>query len=194
MRKPPRRKCKICGARFIPAFENQRWCCPEHGAQFALAELEKKRTRQRAATEKKERADWQKRKAAVKPLSHWMNMTQRAFNDWRREYLLSTGHGCISCGTHAAFAWHCGHYRTTAAAPQLRFTEDNTWLQYSVCNVHKSGNIEAYRAALVELIGEERVLALENNNEVHRYTLEELTTIRAGSRAKLRDLKKQEAA
>lgn len=121
-------------------------------------------------------------------------MTQRAFNDWRREYLLSTGHGCISCGTHTAFAWHCGHYRTTAAAPQLRFTEDNTWLQCSVCNVHKSGNIEAYRAALVELIGEERVLVLENNNEIHRYTLEELTAIRSSSRAKLRDLKKQEAA
>lgn len=194
MRKPSRRKCKICGTRFIPVFENQRWCCPEHGAEFALVELERKRAKQRAGIAKKKRAEWRERKAAVKPLSHWMNMTQRAFNDFRREMLLASGHGCISCGTHTAFSWHCGHYRTTAAAPQLRFTEDNTWLQCSSCNVHKSGNIEAYRVNLVALIGEERVLALENNNEIHRYTPGELSVIRADSRAKLRELKKQEAA
>ena len=121
-------------------------------------------------------------------------MTQRAFNDWRRETLLAAGHGCISCGTKSAFVWHAGHYRTTAAAPQLRFNPDNLWLQCPVCNVHKSGNIEAYRAALVELIGEERVLALESNNETHRYTREELDGIRAKARADLRALKQQEAA
>lgn len=108
--------------------------------------------------------------------------------------LLAAGHGCISCGTKTAFAWHAGHYRTTAAAPQLRFNPDNIWLQCSACNVHKSGNIEAYRAALVELIGEERVLALESNNETHRYTREELNGIRAQARADLRALKQQEAA
>lgn len=71
---------------------------------------------------------------------------------------------------------------------------DNIWLQCSACNVHKSGNIEAYRAGLVELIGEERVLALESNNETHRYTREELDGIRAKARADLRALKQREAA
>jgi len=84
--------------------------------------------------------------------------------------------------------------RPPPAAPQLRFNPDNIWLQCSACNVHKSGNIEAYRAALVELIGEERVLALESNNEKHRYTREELDGIRAKVRADLRALKQQEAA
>lgn len=47
---------------------------------------------------------------------------------------------------------------------------------------------------LVELIGEERVLALESNNEKHRYTREELDGIRAKAVADLRALKQQEAA
>lgn len=194
MNKRPQRRCKICRAKFTPAFDNVRWCCPEHGAEFAMQELTKKREKQSKAQVKKERAAWREKKAAVKPLSHWINMTQRAFNDWRREFLLAAGHGCISCGTKTAFAWHAGHYRTTAAAPQLRFTEDNVWLQCSACNVHKSGNIEAYRCALVELIGTERVAALECNNVTHRYTREELAAIRADARANLRALKQQEAA
>lgn len=194
MRKPARRKCKVCSAWFIPAYDNIRWCCPEHGAKFALLELEKKKERQRKARDKKERAEWRERKAAVKPLSHWISMTQRAYNDWRREYLLSRGYGCMSCGTKAAPVWHAGHYRTTAAAPQLRFTDNNVWLQCPSCNVHKSGNIEAYRAALVEEIGEAAVQELENNNKPHRYTREELDDTRAQSRANLRDLKKPEAA
>ncbi|ORJ47870.1 protein NinG [Kluyvera intermedia] len=194
MKKKPRRKCKVCSAWFIPAYDNIRWCCPEHGAEYALHELEKKKERERKAKIKKERAEWRERKAAIKPLSHWINMTQRAYNDWRREYLLSLGYGCMSCGTKTAPVWHAGHYRTTATASQLRFNDNNVWLQCPSCNVHKSGNIEAYRAALVEEIGEDGVHKLECNNEAHRYTRKELDSIRAQSRAKLRDLKKQEAA
>lgn len=194
MPKKPQRRCKICRAKFTPAFENQRWCCAEHGSQFALQELEKSRKKKLKSAEKKQRAAWREKKAAVKPLNHWIGMTQRAVNDWRREMLLVAGYGCISCGTTTAIAWHAGHYRTTAAAPQLRFNPDNIWLQCSACNVHKSGNIEAYRINLVQLIGEERVQALENNNETHRYTREELAGIRADARAALREIKRQEAA
>ncbi|MGS3503256.1 recombination protein NinG [Citrobacter koseri] len=201
MRKPSRRKCKVCNEWFIPAYDNIRWCCPEHGAIYALELRAKQKVKEEAKRIKDERRKKQEsrrshaeRRRAVKPLGHWVRMTQRVVNDYRRELLLSAGHGCISCGTKTAFAWHAGHYRTTAAAPQLRFNPDNIWLQCSACNVHKSGNIEAYRAALVELIGEERVLALESNNETHRYTREELDGIRAKARADLRALKQQEAA
>lgn len=198
--KHSRRKCKICREWFYPTYSNIYWCCPDHGAELAIQLREKERARNQSKKEKqqndqrkKERAAWRQRKNAVKPLGHWINMTQRAYNDWRRESLLAAGHGCISCGTHAASSWHAGHYRTTAAAPQLRFTDDNVWLQCSACNVHKSGNIEAYRVALVALIGEPRVLALECNNEIHRYTCEELAAIRAQARANLRALNKEVA-
>lgn len=201
MRKPTRRTCKVCKQKFTATFDNVWWCCPEHGAIYALELREKQKVKEAAKRIKDERRKEQEsrrshaeRRRAVKPLSHWVQMTQRAVNDWRRTTLLAAGYGCISCGTKTAFAWHAGHYRTTAAAPQLRFNPDNIWLQCSACNVHKSGNIEAYRAALVELIGEERVLALESNNETHRYTREELDGIRAKARADLRALKQQEAA
>ncbi|HBU7548632.1 TPA: recombination protein NinG, partial [Klebsiella aerogenes] len=41
MANKPQRRCKICRAKFTPAFENHRWCSPEHGAEFAMQELEK---------------------------------------------------------------------------------------------------------------------------------------------------------
>lgn len=200
-KKQPRRKCKVCGEWFHPAYSNVFWCSPEHGAILAIELREKekvkalaKRIKDQKQAEKEVRQNLAERRKGVKPLRHWVQMTQRAYNDWRREYLLSNGHGCISCGAKTAFAWHAGHYRTTAAAPQLRFTDDNVWLQCSACNVHKSGNIEAYRVNLVELIGDGRVLALESNSKTHRYTREELDGIRAKARADLRALKKQEAA
>lgn len=203
MRKPTRRKCKVCGEYFVPKFHDIRirWCSPEHGAIYAIdlrakekVKAEAKRIKDKRRADEESRRSRAERRRDVKPLRHWVQMTQRAVNDWRREMLLSAGYGCISCGTKTAFAWHAGHYRTTAAAPQLRFNPDNLWLQCSACNVHKSGNIEAYRAALVELIGEDRVLALESNNETHRYTREELDGIRADARAKLRSIKQQESA
>lgn len=54
MLKRTQRRCKICRAKFTPAFENHRWCCPEHGAEFAMQELEKKRDKQAQAKAKKE--------------------------------------------------------------------------------------------------------------------------------------------
>lgn len=118
-------------------------------------------------------------------------MTQRAFNDYIRA---RDGNICISCGSTTAVSYHAGHYRTTAAASQLRFNEDNVHSQCSACNTHHSGNIGPYRINLITKIGLQRVLALESNNEPHRYTREELDGIRARYRALLRELVKQREA
>ncbi|ECE6941969.1 recombination protein NinG, partial [Salmonella enterica subsp. enterica serovar Choleraesuis] len=48
--------------------------------------------------------------------------------------------------------------------------------------------------ALVERYGEAAVLALENNNTPHRWTVEELKEIRLAALVDLRALKKLEAA
>lgn len=103
MLKRTQRRCKICRAKFTALFENHRWCCPEHGAEFAMQELEKKREKQAQAKAKKERAAWRKRKAAVKPLRYWEDMTQRVVNDYIRE----RDHDlpCISCGTLETVQW-----------------------------------------------------------------------------------------
>jgi len=123
MRKPTRRTCKVCKEKFTATFDNVWWCCPEHGAIYALelrAKQKVKEAAKRISEQKEAEKVGRKRRAArrneLKPIRHWVQMTQRAFNDWRREMLLAAGHGCISCGTKAAFAWHAGHYRTTAPA------------------------------------------------------------------------------
>ena len=193
MRKPSRRTCKICKTKFTATFDNVWWCCPEHGAQYGLQELEKKREKQRSAKEKADRAAWRKRKAAVKPLRHWEDVTQRVVNDYIRErdYDLP----CISCGTFDTVQWEAGHYRSRGKASHLRYTEDNINKQCHHCNVQLSGNQQQYRIRLIRKIGPERVEALENNNAPHRYTIEELEAIRKHYSALRRQLvKTREAA
>lgn len=184
---PKPKKCKCCPEKFIPRNSLQTVCSPKCAIQLANQLSERKQKR----LEKEQRAAWNKRKADVKPLSHWINMTQRAFNDYIRA---RDGNICISCGSTTAVSYHAGHFRTTAAASQLRFNEDNVHSQCSSCNTHQSGNISPYRINLIIKIGLQRVLALESNNEPHRYTREELYAIRARYRAALRSLIKQREA
>lgn len=187
IKSPKPKKCKCCPEKFIPRNSLQTVCSPKCAIQLANQMSERKQKR----LEKEQRAAWNKRKADVKPLSHWMNMTQRAFNDYIRA---RDGDICISCGSTTAVSYHAGHYRTTAAASQLRFNEDNVHSQCSACNTHHSGNIGPYRINLITKIGLQRVLALESNNTPHRYTREELDGIRAHYRALLRALVKQREA
>ncbi|WP_372584593.1 recombination protein NinG [Cronobacter sakazakii] len=74
----------------------------------------------------------------------------------------------MSCGTFTSAQWDAGHYRTTAAAPQLRFDERNIHKQCVVCNQHKSGNLVPYRAELIRRIGLSAVEAVESNHYRHR--------------------------
>lgn len=183
---PKPKTCPICSAEYTPRSSLQKVChnykCALEFNRQADAKIADRKNRKR---EKEERAAWRERKADVKPLSHWMSMTQRAFNDYIRA---RDGDICISCGSKTAISYHAGHYRTTAAASQLRFNEDNVHSQCAACNVHHSGAVGPYRINLIAKIGAERVEALENNNTTHRYTREELERIRTRYRALLREL------
>ena len=189
--KPPKPKiCPICSTEYIPRSSLQKVC---HNYKCAIA-FNKQRdaeisAREQRRRDKKERMEWTRRKADARPLSHWIKMTQRVFNDWIR---LRDGNICISCGSTTAVSYHAGHYRTTAAAPQLRFNEDNVHSQCSACNVHKSGAITPYRAALIEKIGIERVVALEKNNASKKYTPEILAEIRKTYRRKIKEILNEE--
>ncbi len=108
MAKLPRRKCahKACRQWFHPVRDGQVVCSFDCASaigkeQTAKArEASKQKEAQRQRTE--EKAGRQRRAARrneLKPIRHWVQMTQRAVNDWRREMLLTAGHGCISCGT-----------------------------------------------------------------------------------------------
>ncbi len=148
------------------------------------------RREQGVAAKQARQADRQ-RKMDVKPLSYWMKRAQSSFNAWIRE---SKGGQCISCGRYHEGQMHAGHYRTTAAAPELRFEQDNAWPQCAPCNTHLSGNLVLYRANLIHKIGLARVEWLEGPHEPRRYRKEDYQEIEADYKRKLKDLKQQRAA
>lgn len=192
---PKPKTCPICSTEYIPRSSLQKVC---HNYKCAIA-FNKQRDAENAAREqrkrdKEARAKWRERKAEVKPLKHWEDLTQRVVNDYIRER--DRDLPCISCGTWTTVQWEAGHFRSRGKASHLRYHEDNIHAQCHHCNVHLSGNQQQYRINLIAKIGAERVEALENNNTPHRYTREELDTIRKRYRALLRELvrARQEAA
>lgn len=192
---PKPKTCPICSTEYIPRSSLQKVC---HNYKCAIA-FNKQRDAENAAREqrkrdKEARAKWRERKAEVKPLKHWEDLTQRVVNDYIRER--DRDLPCISCGTWTTVQWEAGHFRSRGKASHLRYHEDNIHAQCHHCNVHLSGNQQQYRINLIAKIGVERVEALENNNTPHRYTREELDAIRKRYRALLRELvrARQEAA
>lgn len=184
---PKPKTCKCCKNKFIPERPLQFVCSPSCAYQYQKRQKEK----QQNLADAQSRREWRERKAKLKPLSHWEDLTQRVVNDYIRER--DRDLPCISCGTWVTVQWEAGHYRSRGAASHLRYNEDNISKQCHRCNDELSSNAIPYRAALVLKIGLERVLALENNNTPHRYTREELDAIRKHYRAKLRALKKEAA-
>ncbi|NBC97881.1 recombination protein NinG [Atlantibacter hermannii] len=199
MSKPSRRKCKVCGSWFHPQYANIWWCSPEHGARYAIdlrAKQKVKDTAKRIKAEKKAEMEGRKhaleRRQAVKPLSYFRNQAQQAFNEfirYRDRHL-----PCISCGRYHDGQYHAGHFRTTGANPELRFNEDNCHRQCAPCNNHLSGNLTAYRPALIAKIGQARFDALMGPHELPKWKREDYIRIRNEYRAKLKELKQQEAA
>ncbi|WVV47258.1 recombination protein NinG [Pseudomonas sp. NA13] len=128
--------------------------------------------------------------------------------DYRCNYELSIGSGCISCGQsqeeiRAAQDWtvggafDAGHFMGKGARPELRLTPSNIWLQCQACNsgsymhARKGYTVsQGFRTGLIARIGLEAVEALEADHEPRKYTVEELKAITAEYRAKTRELKK----
>jgi len=128
----------------------------------------------------------------VKPLSYFIKQAQQAFNEfirYRDRHL-----PCISCDRHHEGQYHAGHFRTTGANPELRFNEDNCHKQCAPCNNHLSGNLIAYRPALIVKIGQARFDALMGPHELPKWKREDYIRIRDEYRAKLKTMKQEEAA
>lgn len=126
---------------------------------------------------KREAKEHRERKAKLKDRRDWLREAQAAFNRFirTRDY----DEPCISCGRYHDGQWQAGHYRTTKAAPELRFNENNVNKQCAPCNNHLSGNIVLYRKGLIAKIGLQAVEALEGPHEPKKYTVDELKAIKA---------------
>ncbi|MBN4788241.1 recombination protein NinG [Enterobacter hormaechei] len=199
MRKPTRRTCKVCKEKFTATFANVWWCCPEHGAIYALELRAKqkvketaKRIREQKEADKESRDRQAKKRLEVKPLSYFAKQAQQAFNEFIR--YRDRHQPCISCGRYHYGQYHAGHFRTTGANPELRFDEDNCHRQCAPCNNHLSGNLINYRPALIQKIGQARFDALMGPHELPKWKREDYIRIRDEYRAKLKELKQQEAA
>lgn len=201
MAKLPRRKCanKECRQWFHPVRGTQTVCGYKCASAVAKAQTAKSRAeaqrveKKRQLEEKKESRDRQaKKRLEVKPLSYFAKQAQQAFNEFIR--YRDRHQPCISCGRYHDGQYHAGHFRTTGANPELRFNEDNCHRQCAPCNNHLSGNLTAYRPALIAKIGQARFDALMGPHELPKWKRDDYIRIRDEYRAKLKELKQREAA
>jgi len=186
------RKCTGCKERFrVEAMiqtPNKQWFCNH---DCIAASMAKKFERQREARKKKADLKVKKKHAQEKQAFRdndkklRMKEAQKAFNAFIRKR--DEKEPCISCGRHHQGQYHAGHYKTTAARPDIRFNEDNCHKQCSVCNNHLSGNIGEYTPSLINKIGKARYDALIPTNTV-KYTCEQLKEIELKYKAKLKSL------
>jgi hypothetical protein len=184
MSRPP--KCKACGMEFIRVKTTQTACSLECAIKLAG----KAREKAAALVAKVDRDNTRAAKEKAKPRAKWMGEAQVAFNRYIRAR--DAGLPCVSCGTTNPRQWHAGHYRTTKAAPELRFHPDNCNKQCSQCNNKLSANLLLYRPELIRRIGLAQVEFLEGPHEPARYTIPELREIKEGFTAWARELEKEE--
>lgn len=180
--------CKACGGKFKPSFNSTQVVC---SPKCALAHAPANQQKARKAIDQRERREVKVRKEKLKSRGDYMREAQQAFNAWVR--LRDADQPCISCGRHHQGKYDAGHYRTTAACPELRFDPLNVHKQCSPCNTQLSGNIVEYRLELIRRIGQERVDWIEGPHEAKRYTIEDLKAIKALYRQKLKDLRRAAA-
>ncbi|QXF35222.1 protein NinG [Photorhabdus luminescens] len=194
MKKLRIRECNECCKEYQPARQLQNTCSIECAIAKGSKDRKKKQEKAERALKKKQQQELAEKKdklkarrLAVKPRSYFIQQAQRSVNAYIR--YRDKDKPCVSCGTCESSRWDAGHYRTTSAAPQLRFDERNIQRQCIVCNQHHSGNLVPYRVELIERIGIESVEAIESNHDRHRWTIEECKAIKAEFDEKLKRLR-----
>lgn len=186
MMKNKKRKCVFCKERFYVdtgiVAPVGFFCGMDHVKLYANKEKQK--------TQKKVNNEL-KRQFKLKDKKYRKEKAQYSFNAYirkRDEHL-----PCVSCdkpntGTHQR---HASHYRSVGACPELRFEELNVHASCAQCNSMKSGNIIEYRIRLIKKIGEEKVIWIESQNYVKKYTCEDYLKIEKKYKKKLKDLSTQ---
>jgi len=180
--KVKRKRCKVCNNLFTP-FNPFQVVCREGSCALEFikmkSDVDEQKERFRKLERKDNRADL--KKFNEKTVGWWLDYTKNGTTAWWFHRYIRYRDGnepCISCDTTTARQWHCSHFRSRAAAGQLRLNSDNCHKSCSQCNKENSGNIGEYRIRLVKKIGLEKVEALENNHEIKRWDVDELRELR----------------
>lgn len=178
------KQCSQCPRMFSPMSSMQSVC----GPSCALKKVR--------AQKKAEIATTRARKQALKTIPQLIKEAQAAFNSYVRAR--DEKKPCICCGKplgegDVGGSYDCGHWRSTGSASHLRFNEDNAHAQRKHCNRWGAGRAVDYRVGLVARIGLARVEALESDNRSHKWTREELITVREYYKTKLKALQAERA-
>lgn len=189
---PKSKKCEnpACGISFPPQRLGQKVCSPKCG--LAIKDVNQEKARK--ALDQRERREIKVRKEKLKSRADHLREAQAAVNEYVR---LRDAHlPCISCDSMPSdhdlitgSRWDAGHYRSVGACPELRFEPLNIHRQCVKCNRNLSGNAVEYRLRLVTRIGADKVDWLEGPHSAHKYTVDEIKTIKAEYRAKTRELR-----
>jgi hypothetical protein len=186
------RKCSVCKDRFTPTKPLQKVCGWSCACQVAAKQRVKEITERTKADRRETRAKLEK----IKPRSQHLREAQIEFNKFIRARDKKAGHPDISSDRPLDWSGNqvdAGHYRSTGAAPHLRFNEDNCHAQAKHENRYLAGNAVEYRIRLIKRIGLERVEALEADQSTKKYSIEDLKAIKAKYRALTKALNLEKA-
>lgn len=190
-----RTTCPHCRKKLEPGWRIHPGCIDGY-AEAQAAKAERARAKAARMAAKVERAETRQRKAEMKTIPQLIADADRAFSAFIRERDRLAGHPCISSGRPLDWSGNAvdaGHYRSRGAASHLRYHEDNCHAQSKHDNQYKAGNVVDYRIRLIQRIGLVRVEALETDNAVHKWTREELISIRAHYIQRRKELLKEMA-
>lgn len=170
---PHTKKCAICKTSFKPITPWAKACKPE----CAIAFVDRVNAKKKAKAQRQERAET---KAKLKIRADWMREAQAAWNGYVRAR--DAGLPCCSCGAmpeqKLGGTMDCSHYRSRGSAPHLKFHLHNAAAACVKCNRFLGGNIAALRVGLINRIGLEKVLSVEQNNAPRRFDIEYLARIK----------------
>lgn len=193
-KQPKAKTCKnpACKTKFVPQRLGQAVC--NYACGLAIKDVNQERARKALADVGRKAVKAQKE--MLKSRGEHMRETQIAFNAYIRLRDQLAGHACISSGKPLDWSGNAvdaGHYRSVGSAPHLRFDERNCHAQSKQDNRFLSGNAVDYRIGLIVRIGLEAVEALEADQSVRKYTIDDLKAIKAHYRALARELKRATA-
>lgn len=164
------KKCRVCKDSFNPWNSTQVVCSPKCAKDLAIKKDQDKKRKQ-----------YIKDKELLKTKSDYTKEAQAAFNSYIR--IRDKGKKCISSGRQLISSgigggYDCGHYRSVGSAPHLRFNVFNAHGQSKHDNRYLSGNAVDYRKGLIKRLGIDIVERLESDNEIRKYSIEDLKRVK----------------
>ena len=182
-------KCAHCKHPYTRTHNGiETWCSVDCGYKLARA----KQAKAVKAEKKAFKAETVRRKKAIldKCPKHQKKKAKTDCHAYIRAR--DAGKGCKSCGTKASKQWDAGHFIPSGRGSYLRYDERNIFLQCCACNDGNklSGNILAYRRALVAEFGEDYVQELERLGHIKKsWSIDELKEVQTYYKAKLKALR-----